>query len=243
MRFLKTYIKLLFLDSTEKEFFYFVKNQLGFVPNSVLYYRKALTHKSVSLKNNEGQLISNERLEFLGDSILDSVISDYIFNHYPKKDEGFLTQMRSKLVNRKSLNDIAISLKLHKYIKTNNIVIDNNNILGNAFEALIGAIYLDKGYEFTRSFLINRVIIKYYDFNFLETVDTNFKSRLLEYTQKYKKTVLFETREESSTERGKQMFVAAVIIDCNAICEANGASKKEAEQNAAKLALRKFDIS
>ena len=243
MRFLKTYIKLLFLDSTEKEFFYFVKNQLGFIPNSILYYQKALTHKSVSLKNKEGLVVSNERLEFLGDSILDSIISDYLFNQYKRKDEGFLTQMRSKLVNRKSLNEIAGSLKLHKYIKVNNISIENNNVLGNAFEALIGAIYLDKGYNFTRLFLINRVIIKYYDFNFLETVDTNFKSRLLEYTQKHKKAILFETREESSTERGKQMFIATVLIDSNTICEANGSSKKEAEQNAAKIALRKFEIT
>lgn len=231
------------MDSTEKEFFYFVKNQLGFIPNSILYYQKALTHKSVSLKNKEGLVVSNERLEFLGDSILDSIISDYLFNQYKRKDEGFLTQMRSKLVNRKSLNEIAGSLKLHKYIKVNNISIENNNVLGNAFEALIGAIYLDKGYNFTRLFLINRVIIKYYDFNFLETVDTNFKSRLLEYTQKHKKAILFETREESSTERGKQMFIATVLIDSNTICEANGSSKKEAEQNAAKIALRKFEIT
>jgi len=220
-----------------------VKNQLGFIPNSILYYQKALTHKSVSLKNKEGLVVSNERLEFLGDSILDSIISDYLFNQYKRKDEGFLTQMRSKLVNRKSLNEIAGSLKLHKYIKVNNISIENNNVLGNAFEALIGAIYLDKGYNFTRLFLINRVIIKYYDFNFLETVDTNFKSRLLEYTQKHKKAILFETREESSTERGKQMFIATVLIDSNTICEANGSSKKEAEQNAAKIALRKFEIT
>ena len=231
------------MDSTEKEFFYFVKNQLGYIPNSILYYRKALTHKSVSFKDANGQIVSNERLEFLGDSILDSVISDYLFNQYKRKDEGFLTQMRSKLVNRKSLNEIAVSLKLHKYIKVNNITIENNNVLGNAFEALIGAIYLDKGYEFTRTFLIKQVIIKYYDFNFLETVDTNFKSRLLEYTQKHKKAILFETREEASTERGKQTFIATVSIDNNVICEANGSSKKEAEQNAAKLALRKFDIS
>ena len=220
-----------------------MKNQLGFIPNSILYYQKALTHKSVSLKNKEGLVVSNERLEFLGDSILDSIISDYLFNQYKRKDEGFLTQMRSKLVNRKSLNEIAGSLKLHKYIKVNNISIENNNVLGNAFEALIGAIYLDKGYNFTRLFLINRVIIKYYDFNFLETVDTNFKSRLLEYTQKHKKAILFETREESSTERGKQMFIATVLIDSNTICEANGSSKKEAEQNAAKIALRKFEIT
>jgi len=242
VRFLPTYIKLLFLDKQEKEFFYFVKNQLGFTPNSILLYRKALTHKSVILKSVDGKTLSNERLEFLGDSILDSIISEYLFKRYNHLDEGFLTQMRAKLVNRKSLNEIAAGLKVHKYIKTNNISIDSNNVLGNAFEALVGAIYLDKGYSFTRSFLINRIITKYYDFNFLESVDTNFKSRLLEYTQKTKKTVNFNTREDVCAEKGKQLFISAVLIDNYPIGEAHGASKKEAEQNAAKVVLKHLEI-
>ena len=231
------------MDKQEKEFFYFVKNQLGFIPNNTFYYRKALTHKSVILKQKDGQTLSNERLEFLGDSIFGSIITDYLFTRYNTKDEGYLTQMRSKLVNRKSLNEIAVSLKLHKYIKTNNIVIENNNVLGNAFEALIGAIYIDKGYEFTRTFLIKQVITKYYDFLFFETVDTNFKSRLLEYTQKVKKSVVFDTIEEVSTEKGKQLFISTITIDNAIICLASGLSKKEAEQNAAKKVLKQLDIS
>jgi len=242
VRFLKSYIKLLFLGKPEKEFFYFVKNQLGFIPNNIIYYRKALTHKSVLLKLNDGKTLSNERLEFLGDSILDSIISEFLFTKYKDNDEGYLTQMRSKLVNRKSLNDIAVSLKLHKYIKTNNISIENNNVLGNAFEALIGAIYLDKGYSFTRSFIIDSVITKYYDFRFLETVDTNFKSRLLEYTQKTKKLVNFDTREELSNEKGKQIFISILTIDNKPICESLGNSKKEAEQNVSKIALKILEI-
>jgi len=230
------------LDKPEKEFFYFVKNQLGFIPGNILFYRKALTHKSVVLKLNDGKTLSNERLEFLGDSILDSIISEYLFTRYKGNDEGFLTQMRAKLVNRKSLNEIAVSLRLHKYIKTNNIAIESNNVLGNAFEALIGAIYLDKGYSFTRSFLINRVITKYYDFQFLENVDTNFKSRLLEHTQKNKRIVSFDTREDISSERGKQLFISAVLIDNTTVCKASGSSKKEAEQNAAKSALKLMEI-
>ena len=242
MRFLKPYIKLLFLGKPEKEFFYFVKNQLGFLPGDIHYYRKALTHKSVVLKQQDGKILSNERLEFLGDSILDSIISEYLFTRYKDNDEGFLTQMRSKVVNRKSLNDIAVSLKLHKYIKTNNISIESNNVLGNAFEALVGAIYLDKGYAFTRDFIVQKVITKYYDFQFLETVDTNFKSRLLEYAQKVKKTLSFETREEPSTEKGKQLFISVVMIDNVAVCNAIGSSKKEAEQNSSKLALKLLNI-
>ena len=242
MRFLPTYIKLLFLDKQEKEFFYFVKNQLGFTPSKLFYYRKALTHKSVILKSTEGKTLSNERLEFLGDSILDSVISDYLFKRYSSLDEGFLTQMRAKLVNRKSLNEMAASLKNHKYIKTTNISIESNNVLGNAFEALVGAIYLDKGYDFTRKFLVTKIITKYYDFNFLESVDTNFKSRLLEYTQKVRKVVLFDTREEQCHEKGKQMFISAVLIDNYQVGEAHGSSKKEAEQNAAKVVLKHLEI-
>jgi ribonuclease III len=242
VRFLKSYIKLLFLDKQEKEFFYFVKNQLGFLPNNILYYRKALTHKSVVLKLSDGKVLSNERLEFLGDTILDSIISEYLFTRYKDKDEGFLTQMRAKLVNRKTLNEIAVSLKLHKYIKTNNISIDSNNVLGNAFEALVGAIYLDKGYTYTRKFLVKNVITKYYDFRFLESVDTNFKSRLLEYTQKSKQTVSFETREENSTEKGKQVFISVVLVDNKPICETLGASKKEAEQNVSKMAIKVLEI-
>ena len=230
------------MGKPEKEFFYFVKNQLGFLPGDIHYYRKSLTHKSVVLKQQDGKILSNERLEFLGDSILDSIISEYLFTRYKDNDEGFLTQMRSKVVNRKSLNDIAVSLKLHKYIKTNNISIESNNVLGNAFEALVGAIYLDKGYAFTRDFIVQKVITKYYDFQFLETVDTNFKSRLLEYAQKVKKTLSFETREEPSTEKGKQLFISVVMIDNVAVCNAIGSSKKEAEQNSSKLALKLLNI-
>jgi len=230
------------LNKQEKEFFYFVKNQLGFIPGNVFYYQKALTHKSVVLKLSIGKTVCNERLEFLGDSVLDSIISDYLFTRYKDKDEGFLTQMRSKIVNRKSLNEIAVSLKLHKYLKTNNISTDCNNVLGNAFEALVGAIYIDKGYSFTREYLIKNVITKYYDFQFLESVDTNFKSRLLEYTQKVKKTVCFETREENSPEKGKQLFISVVLVDSSPICESIGSSKKDAEQNVSKKALKILEL-
>ncbi len=242
MNILTSYIKLLSLEKQEKEFFYFVKHQLGYTPHNVFYYKKALTHKSALQKKNEADsILCNERLEFLGDSILDSVIADYLFRAYSHKDEGFLTQMRAKIVNRKSLNEIAISFRLDKYIKTNNLVVENNNVLGNAFEALIGAIYLDMGYDFAREFIIKNVLKKHYDFHFLEHVDTNFKSRLIEVAQKMKKTVVFESVEEPSAEKGKQLFVATIIIDNQNFCQAKGHSKKDAEQNAAKCALQKID--
>ena len=226
------------MEKHEKEFFYFVKTQLGFIPNNIYIYKKALTHKSANIKLLSGKFLSNERLEFLGDSIMDAVISEYLFCNYPQKDEGYLTQMRSKIVNRKMLNEIAFNIKLHKHLNANMVIeSDNNNILGNAFEALIGAIFIDKGYLFTKNYIIEKIIKKYYDFNFLETVDTNFKSRLIEFAQKKKKAVLFDTKEEPSIEKGKQTFNSSIYIDNFKICEAYGPSKKEAEQNASKKAI------
>lgn len=241
MNVLKSYIKLLFLQKKDKEFFYFVKHQLGYSPRNLYYYRKALTHKSAHIIDDEGTFICNERLEFLGDSILDSAISDYLFNKYKHKDEGFLTQMRSKLVNRKSLNDIALSLRLNKYIVSNGLSLTNNSAMGNAFEALIGAMYLDMGYGFTKKFIIDKILEKYYDLNFLEKNDSNFKSRLIELVQRTKATFSFDTIEDGINANGRPLFTSSVLVNDSIICSARGESKKDAEQNAAKIALQKLE--
>lgn len=243
MNLIITYIKLLFRwDKTEKEFFYFVRYQLGFVTQQPWFYRKALTHKSALSRNSAKNLSHNERLEYLGDSVLDCIIADYLFHKYRDKDEGYLTQMRSKIVNRKSLNDLAVHFKLDKFMVSNNLDMRNNNALGNAFEALIGAIYLDKGYDFTQRFVLHNVF-RFLDFRMLETTDTNFKSRLIEIIQRNKNTLQFETREINPESSGKSGFIASIVIDGNHYCEAGGANKKDAEQNAAKVALLKMEQS
>lgn len=229
-------IKLLFCPKTEREFFVFVKDVLGFYPKSAYLYRKALTHKSAFIKSTEGHFVCNERLEYLGDSILDSIIADYLFKRYPDKDEGFLTKMRSKIVNRKSLNELGSNLKLEKYLIANNFHTQNNNAIGNAFESLIGALYLDRGYVFTRKFVIKNIIERYLDFNYLEKVDNNFKSQLIEIVQKNKGVICFDTIECSENLCGQ--FISVVNINDSKFCEATGKNKKDAEQNASRIALQ-----
>jgi len=235
-------IKLLFARRSEQEFYFFVKNQLGYKPRNSAIYKKALTHKSALVKDNCGNIICNERLEFLGDTILDSAISDYLFTLYRDKDEGYLTKMRAKIVNRKSLNEIALNLRLDKFLISNNLVVKNNNALGNAFEALIGAMYIDKGYRFTKRFIEDEILSKYVDFNFLERVETNYKSKLIEYSQKTKQCVTFETLEsEEKINNQRTLYISKVHIDEIPFCEGQGYTKKEAEQNASKQALQKLN--
>lgn len=234
-------IKLFFCREADKELFYFINIHLGIKARSLTVYREALTHKSALSKDQAGGIICNERLEFLGDSILDSVISDYLFGLYPGEDEGYLTKMRSKIVNRKSLNEMAENLRLERFIISNNLAIKNNNALGNAFEALIGAIYLDKGYDFTKQFVLKKVITPFIDFSFLEKVDTNFKSQLIEMVQKTRSVISFSTCADQHDQQGAAMFTASVLIDGIPLCVGEGYSKKEAEQNASKLALKKLE--
>lgn len=235
-------IKLLFARNSEEEFYYFVKKHLGYKPRNPSIYRKALTHKSALVKDNYGRIVCNERLEFLGDTILDSAISDYLFKLYSDRDEGFLTKMRAKIVNRKSLNSIALNLKLDKFLISNNLILKNNNAIGNAFEALIGAMYLDKGYKFTKRFIEDEILQKYVDFNYLEKVETNYKSRLIEYSQKSKKSVVFNTNECTiGNGSDRTLYSSVIFLDETECCEGKGYTKKEAEQNASKIALSLLD--
>jgi ribonuclease III len=234
-------IRLFFCSNADKELFYFVNTHLGIKSKNLDLYREALTHKSALVKKETGSLMCNERLEFLGDTILDSVISNYLYKHYPDRDEGFLTQMRSKIVNRKSLNDLGSSIRLESFLISSNLVLKNNNAVGNAFEALIGAIYLDKGYKYTKQFLERKILRKYIDIHFLEKTDTNFKSRLLEVMQQNRHKVQFCTKEDAAGNLGPDIFLSTVIINNEPLCSARGSSKKEAEQNASKLALQKIE--
>ena len=211
---------------------------MGFIPGNKNLYELAFIHRSASLVLSNGSTVNNERLEFLGDAILDAVVAEYLFSAFPKKDEGFLSKMRSKIVKRNHLNSLAINLGIEKLVVTNAI---NQNggkhICGNAFEALIGAVYLDKGYKKTKKFIINKILNEQIDLVELETKETDYKSRIIEWAQKRRTEVSFENQEEYTENDRSPIFISRVIVTNQLIGQGKGSSKKEAEQNAAEEAF------
>ena len=230
------YIKLLFCSKAEREFFFKMKHLLGFAPKNMFFYKKAFTHKSAKSIFN-GAKLCNERLEFLGDTVLDSIIADYVFHLYPNKSEGFLTKMKSRIVSRKTLNDIAVTMHLDAFITCNIPNVQTNDAMGNAFEALVGAIYLDKGYAFTKKYIATSILAKMFDFNYLESVDCNYKSKLIEIVQKNKNTIKFKTLEVDNGNCCSQLFSSTVFINQQLVSVGEGSTKKEAEQQASQKAI------
>lgn len=230
-------------SSPRKEFYLFLKNLIGFYPGKLSFYDIAFTHRSASRLDTQGKVVNNERLEYLGDAILGAVIADFLYNRFPQEDEGFLTKMRSKLVNRAILTNLTYEMGLNVFIDSNaNNAIDKSHIYGDVLEALIGAIYLDRGYEASRYFIIKRIIPRYIDLYELEQLDTNFKSKLIEWSQKNKRQVRFETQEEYPNGSKQPKFVATVEIDDKVLGKGTGSSKKEAQQNAARNTLEKMGV-
>lgn len=228
-------IKLLFVS--KKKFYYYLYSTLGYLPRDIHLFEIAFTHKSASRKF-EGKLINNERLEYLGDAILDAIIADHLFSIYPNEDEGFLTKMKAKIVNRERLNYLAKKIGLQEFIKSQMYKpISKTYINGNAFEAMIGALFLDKGYTQTRKFIVNRVLRKYVDLDNLEYNITDYKSHLLEWSQKTKIEVIIDTVEGNKYTDSKPEFKSTIIAGNNIIGLGMGKSKKEAEQNASKEAI------
>ena len=195
----------------------------------------AFIHKSASLVLPDGNVVNNERLEYLGDAILDAVVANYLFRNYPHEDEGFLTKMRSKMVKRKHLNLLALRLGIDKLMTFQpNFINVSKHLYGNAFEALVGAIYLDKGFKSTSKF-IERIINKYVNLEKLKKSDSDYKSQLIEWAQKNRQELVFESHEEH---KGiNNVFVTYVKVFENEIGKGAGNSKKESEQKAAKFAL------
>ncbi len=230
-------------SSPRKEFYLFIKDLVGYYPGKLSFYDNAFTHRSASRTDSQGNVVNNERLEYLGDAILGAVIADFLYNRFPQEDEGFLTKMRSKLVNRSILTNLTYDMGLNVYIDSNATnSVDKSHIYGDALEALIGAIYLDRGYDVARYFIIKRIIPKYIDLYELEQSDSNFKSKLIEWSQKTKRLVRFETLEEYPNGSKQPKFVSMVIIDNKETGKGTGSSKKEAQQNAAKDSLTKLGI-
>lgn len=206
-------------------------------------YKLAFRHSSAAQEIKKGVKDSNERLEFLGDSIIGSVIADYLFKKFPFKDEGFLTKMRSKMVSRAKHNQVAVKLGLNKFIESSNDRFRSqpNSINGDAYEALIGAIYLDKGYKFAQDFIVNRIINVHIDMDEIETKEIDFKSKFIEWVQKEKKEYRFETLNEAGTSSDKQ-FVIQLFVDNEVVGTAQHISKKRAEQMTAEQACIALNI-
>ncbi len=229
-------------SSSRKEFYLFLKDLLGFYPQNLKLYDIAFIHKSASITDSQGNYVNNERLEYLGDAILGAIIADFLYNRFPQEDEGFLTKTRSKLVNRSFLTNLTYEMGLNVFIDSNTTKnIDKSHIYGDALEALIGAIYLDKDYQTAKFFVTKRILSKFVNLNEIEQVDSNFKSQLIEWSQKSKKELEFETTEEFSEKSKQPWFTAVVKVDNIEFGHGKGTSKKEAQQNAARKALQKID--
>jgi ribonuclease-3 len=231
--------------SQDKAFLNKLKNILGFVPGNAALYKMAFRHRSVAKVLQNGTRSSNERLEFLGDAILGSVIAELLFKSYPYKEEGFLTEMRSKIVNRANLNQLARKMGFDQLIvfdqKMVNIQTKHHSMLGDAFEALIGAIYLDKGYNYTKDFLIKRIVKPYIDIHTLELTETNFKSKLIEWCQRQGKDFTFDMVENDVGESAK-LFTIKVVVDGEVYGVGRDYNKKNAEKLAAEKACEALSI-
>ena len=187
-------VRLLFRKDRESYLCFY--RMLGFYPHDIHIYEQALLHKSSSVKSDQGRLVNNERLEFLGDAILDAVVGDIVYQKFDGNREGFLTNTRSKIVSRESLNHVAEQIGLSKLVKFNTRHSCHNNYMGgNAFEALVGAIYLDRGYAYCKDFMEHRIIGTYIDLNKVSRKEVNFKSKLIEWSQKNKVLLTFELIE------------------------------------------------
>jgi ribonuclease-3 len=216
-----------------------LESLLGFTPRHVQYYQLALMHRS---KPDEIQ-DNNERLEFLGDALLGAIIAEYLFKRYPYQPEGYLTELRSRIVRRETMNEVALRMGLHKLVQYNKSDrgLSRSHIFGNALEALIGAVYLDQGFSRTRSFIHRQVIKPYIDIETLESTDTNFKNKILSWAQKNAHTISFDTLEEK-TEGSRKIFTIGVVLNGETIAVGTGHNKKEAGQMAAKKALESLKI-
>ncbi|MEJ0103155.1 MAG: ribonuclease III [Bacteroidota bacterium] len=216
-----------------------MKNILGFLPGNISLYKTALTHRSV----REGADQNNERLEYLGDAVLSALIADYLFKRYPYKEEGFLTEMRSKMVNRQQLNEIAIRMGLKKITLFNKMdgSLKVSQIFGNTLEALVGAIYLDKGYKKTSKWVMDFIILPHMFIDELELLEINHKNKLYGWANKNGKVLEFETIDEHM-ENGRRLFTVAAVINGENLAQGKAFNKKDASQIAAQVAVEKLGI-
>ena len=222
--------------SRDGRYYQMVDELFGFCPNNIELYKLALVHRSATIVLPDGTHLNNERLEFLGDAVIETIVSDYLFVEFPEYAEGELTKLRTKFVSRVALDKLAREIGLDQWVICRNSGEQRKNISGDAFEAMMGAIYLDKGYEFCNRLLINELIKKHIDLGEITIEERDFKSRLLEWCQKSHRTLRFAT-SPNSTESGLPRFHSVVYINGEQMGEADGNTKKEAEQTAAEIVL------
>lgn len=232
-------IRLLFRKDKEPYLCFY--KMLGFYPRNIEIYQQALLHKSSSIKAGKGRLLNNERLEFLGDAILDAIVADIVYKKFEGKREGFLTNTRSKIVQRETLNRVAVEIGLDKLIKyTTRQSSHNSYMCGNAFEALIGAIYLDQGYRACKKFMEERIINQYLNLEKISRKEVNFKSKLIEWSQKNKFCVEFNLIEQSLDSDQNPIFETQITVENIPAGTGKGYSKKESQQEAAHATLTKI---
>ena len=228
----------------EKKLIQAVKTITGNKPGNLELYDLAMKHTSVAEEMNNGFKNSNERLEYLGDAILGAVIAEYLFKKYPYKDEGFLTEIRARIVNRESLNNLARKLglaQLIEYDSKRKTSLSHKSIYGDAMEAFIGAYYLDKGFKACRRFILKRLVKRYFDMSELVETTINFKSHIIEWSQKASKAITFEIVGQSGAKH-KRQFTAQVCLEDEVIAQGFGYSKKKAEQDAARKACEALEL-
>ncbi len=232
-------VSVLFTTTAKKNLKNQLQNILGIKPNNLQLYEIALSHRSIK----ESVEANNERLEYLGDAILSSIVADYLFKRYPYKGEGFLTEMRSKMVNRQQLNDVALKLGIKQialYNKSDNSL-RGSAIFGNTLEAIVGAVYLDKGYKKTQIWVLKHLVIPHMFVDSLELIDINLKNKLIGWANKNGKALSFELADEKM-EAGRRLFTMNVVVDDVVISSAKSFNKKDASQKAAQDAIIKLDL-
>ncbi|MCQ2337212.1 MAG: ribonuclease III [Paludibacteraceae bacterium] len=236
--------KIRFFFSKKQEPYFSLKKLLGFAPKNIGIYKLALIHKSAAMRENSGKMLNNERLEFLGDSVLSTVTADVLYNKYPLKKEGELTNIRSRIVQRASLDALALAIGLDKLMTMNRRSTRNYgkvHINGNAFEALMGAVYEDRGYEYCKRFFLRLVAEGYIDIEQAARKDINFKSKLIEWAQREKYKFDFVTEDTKFIrETNTTIFTSSVIIEGISVSNGTGSSKRESQQDAARHALKKI---
>lgn len=234
--------RLKFLFSKDRAFASSLKNLLGFYPRNIAVYHLAFRHRSTAEEHPSGVKLSNERLEYLGDAVLGAIIAELLFKKFPFKEEGFLTEMRSRIVNREHLNRLSMKLGINHFMNGSiDPAAKSRSVYGDAFEALIGAVYIDQGYNVTKKLVLNRIVRHHIDLDEMESLDVNFKSKLINWGQRERKAVDFEFLEEVEN-GGKRLLRVRVMVDGVEMARGEDYSKKRAEQIAAEKACAAMGI-
>ena len=223
----------------DRELYTSLQEMLGFYPRHIHYYKQALMHKSSATPGRRGTTEHNERLEFLGDAVLESITSDILYHHFRTQREGFLTNTRSKIVQREALGRLAAEIGLERLIQSNSHTSTHNSYMGgNAFEALVGAVYLDRGYDACMFFMRDRILKQIVNIDKVAAKEVNFKSKLIEWSQKNRINLEFRLEEESRENRNSPVFISRVLLEGLECETGKGYSKKESHQQAARATLR-----